>query len=256
VTAVPEGGPAPSGPRSWYLGCRAEDVGDRAVLVGDRGRVAKAAELLDDPVWLGEDRGLSTVAGKYRGRSVTVAAFGMGAPVAAVVLHELAALGVRSFLRLGTALAIGPTRLGDLVLAEAAVRHESTSVTYLPLNYPAVADHDLNAALRARLADSARRSTAGLFASYDGFYTDMFAIEPNREADVARRLGELARTGVRAVDMETSAVLVVASALGTRAASLCLASVDGSSQVRLDPDERASAEWDLLRIGLAGLTDV
>jgi len=226
------------------------------VLVGDRGRVAKAAELLDEPAWFGKDRGLTTVTGRYRGKTVTVSAFGMGAPIAAVVLHELASLGVRTFLRLGTALAIGPTRLGDLVIADGAVRGESTSATYAPLNYPAVADHDLNSALRARVARSPRPAVTGLFASFDGFYTEMVAIDPDRAASVAATLGELAGNGVCAGDMETSVVLVAARVLGARAGSLCLATVDPLSHRRLDVAAREAGEHDLLRAGLAALTDV
>lgn len=245
---------AQPGEPSWYLKCRPEDVGDRAVLVGDRGRVAKAAELLDRPRWFGKERGLTTVTGEFQGTTVTVAAFGMGAPVAAVVLHELAGLGVRTFLRLGTTLAVGPTQLGDLVLAEGAVRHESTSATYLPMNYPAVADYELSSALRAGLASSSCGWRSGLYVSFDGFYTQMFAAEPEREPGIAAQLGELVRHGVCAVDMETSTVLVASRALGARAGSLCLASVDGVTQAKLPAQPRTEAERELLRVGLTALT--
>src|SRR5690606_32789132 len=112
--------------RAWYLGCGREDVGACAVLVGDRGRVETAATLLSDPRWLNQDRGLTTVTGTREGRRITVSAFGMGAPIAAIVLHELASVGVRTFLRLGTALTLPPVQLGDLVLAHGAIRGEST----------------------------------------------------------------------------------------------------------------------------------
>jgi uridine phosphorylase len=240
--------------RAWFLRCSADEVADRAVLVGDRGRVEKAATLLDNAVLLNQDRGLTAVTGQFQGRAVTVAAFGMGAPIAGVVLHELAMLGVHRFLRLGTVLAVGGAALGDLVLAEGAVRNESTSATYLPLGYPAIADHELNSALRARLEAGTRPWTSGLIASYDGFYTEMFAAEPSRAAEVQARLEELGRNGVRAVDMETSAVLVVARAVGARAASLCLASVDGLTREKLEGEARTTAELDLLRTGLEALT--
>ena len=241
--------------RAWFLRCSADEVADRAVLVGDRGRVEKAATLLADPVVLNQDRGLTAVTGTYGGKPVTVAAFGMGAPIAGIVLHELAMLGVRTFLRLGTVLGVGGTPLGDFVLAEGAVRHESTSGTYLPLAYPAIPDHELNTALRSVLADGTRSWTAGLIASYDGFYTEMFAAEPDRAAQTRARMEELGRYGVRAVDMETSAVLVVARAVGARAASLCLASVDGLTQEKLG-EGRAEAELALLRTGLTALQEV
>lgn len=239
--------------RAWFLRCSADEVADRAVLVGDRGRVEKAATVLDNPVVLNEDRGLTAVTGRYHGQLVTVAAFGMGAPIAAVVLHELAQIGVRRFLRLGTVLGIGGTSLGDFVLAEGAVRNESTSGTYLPTEFPAIADHELNTALRATLSAGSRPWTAGLIASYDGFYTEMFAAEPDRSEATRQRMLDLARYGVKAVDMETSAVLVVARALGVAAASLCLASVDGVTQEKLGAG-RTEAEVELLHTGLAALT--
>ena len=244
-----------SAQRAWFLRCTAAEVADRAVLVGDRGRVEKAATLLAEPQVLNEDRGLTAVTGHYRGRRVTVAAFGMGAPIAAVVLHELAMLGVRLFLRLGTVLGVGGTSLGDLVLAEGAVRNESTSGTYLPPGFPAIADHELNTALRTRLASGTRPWTTGLIASYDGFYSEMFAAEPHRVAPVRARMEEMGRYGVRAVDMETSTVLTVARAVGARAASLCLASVDGVTQAKLTTG-RAEAELELLTTGLDGLTSL
>jgi uridine phosphorylase len=241
--------------RAWFLRCSADEVADRAVLVGDRGRVEKAATLLEDAAVLNQDRGLMVVTGRYHGHLVTVAAFGMGAPIAGVVLHELAMLGVRRFLRLGTVLGIGGTSLGDFVLAEGAVRNESTSGTYLPAGFPAIADHELNTALRATLSAGTRPWTAGLIASYDGFYTEMFAAEPERAEATQARMTELGRYGVKAVDMETSAVLVVARAVGASGASLCLASVDGVTQEKLS-DGRAEAELELLKTGLAALTSL
>jgi uridine phosphorylase len=238
--------------RAWFLRCSADEVADRAVLVGDRGRVEKAATLLDDAVVLNQDRGLMAVTGRFHGRPVTVAAFGMGAPIAGVVLHELAMLGVQRFLRLGTVLGIGGTALGDFVLAEGAVRNESTSGTYLPAGFPAIADHELTTALRAILAAGTHPWTAGLIASYDGFYTEMFAAEPERADTTQERMTQLGRYGVKAVDMETSAVLVVARAVGARAASLCLASVDGVTQEKLT-EGRTEAELELLKTGLAAL---
>lgn len=234
--------------RAWYLHCGPEDVGDRAVLVGDRGRVTLAAKLLGDVAWQNEDRGLATLTGTWAGQRITVSAFGMGAPIAAIVLHELANLGVASFVRLGTVLALPPAQLGDLVLADGAVRGESTGTTYLPLEWPAVPDQQLRAALGERAQRLPRRAISGLFASYDGFYTQMLGGEPVR-------LEGLARHGVVAVDMETSAILVAARALGVRAASLCLATVDGLTREQLERSERLDAERDLLVAGLDALTE-
>ncbi|OJX75570.1 MULTISPECIES: nucleoside phosphorylase [unclassified Leifsonia] len=242
---------APS-PTAWYLRCGRDDVGDRAVLVGDRGRVAIAATILEDAVVLNEDRGLTTATGTYRGERITVSAFGMGAPIAAIVLHELSTLGVTQFIRLGTALTLGSTRLGDFVVAHGAVRNEGTSAGYLPVEYPAVPDFDLTRrAERAALA-SGSPTRSGLYATFDGFYTDMFDLDP-RSTRAAETLAFHAANGVIAADMETSALFVAARALGVAAASLCLASVDGSTREKLPHEERVAAEARLLRAGFDAL---
>ncbi len=240
---------------AWYLRCTPEDVGQHAVLVGDRGRVLLAAEMLDDAVILNEDRGLTTATGFYRGVKITVCAFGMGAPIAAIVMHELSDLGVTQFVRLGTALTIGDTEMGELVLAHGAVRYESTSATYLPLEYPAVPNYPLTQALAEAAATSSSPTRSGLYASFDGFYTQMF--DANESSTSARdRLAELAKNGVVAADMETSALLVAARALGVSAASLCLASVDGATRKRMAQAPRLVAEAELLRVGFDALASL
>ena len=93
--------------RAWYIGCSEEEVGEGAVLVGDPGRIERIAEHLSAPHFVEENRGLRTVTGERAGRRITATAFGMGAPIAAIVLHELFDLGVRAFLRIGTAMVDG-----------------------------------------------------------------------------------------------------------------------------------------------------
>lgn len=231
--------------RTWYLDCGPEDVGDRAILVGDRGRAARVADHLEDVRWLNEDRGLATATGVRKGTEVTVSAFGMGAPVAAVVLHELRDIGVQTFLRLGTVIGLEPVQPGDLVIADGAVREEATSGSYVPAGYPAVGDFELGGALRDAADRAGVAARAGLVCSSDGFYTDMLGAHERHE--------RLRALGVLALDMETSAVLAVARALGGRAASLCAATVDGRTSERLPPPEREAAEDALVEVGLDAL---
>lgn len=238
--------------KAWYLGCGPEDVGTSAVLVGDRGRVAIAAKLMDDVTIHNEDRGLTTATGFYKGERITVCAFGMGAPIATVVLHELADLGVKKFLRLGTVITVGDAVLGELVLAHGAVRHESTSNTYLPVEFPAVPDFGLTAQVESALQLQDRASRSGIYVTYDGFYTQMLDADPKSSA-VRVRLQTYAGSGVVASDMETSALFVAARYLNVAAASLCLASVHGETQVKLETQERLVAEADLLRAGFDAL---
>jgi uridine phosphorylase len=180
---------------------------------------------------------------------VTASAFGMGGPIAAIVLHELFDLGVRRFVRVGTAMVMPPAKLGDMVLAEGAVRGEGTSRTYAPIGYPAVADFNLGVALRGALAKRNASWRAGLFGTYDGFYTEMFALSSGQLL-IDAMFDEIKRLGLIAIDMETATLLTAGRVLGAQAASLCLGTVDGLTQEKIDPAALASGERKLFEIAL------
>jgi len=238
---------------AWYLGCGPDDVAERAVLVGDPGRIDLFVERLDDVRVIGENRGLRAITGSSGGMPLTVCAFGMGAPIAAIVLEELAQLGVTTVLRVGTVMTLVRGGLGELVLATGALREETVSRTYLPPSVPALPDLNLLFSTLVSLEQLGERYRVGLVASLDGFYTEMFAARPEREDAVAERLAGLARLGAVAVDMETSAVLAVAHSLGVAAGSLCLATVDGKERMRLAGQERLDAEERLVNSTLRAL---
>jgi uridine phosphorylase len=238
---------------AWYLGCGPDEISERAVLVGDVGRLDLFHGQLDDVRVIGDNRGLRSITGTSDGVPVSVCAFGMGAPIAVIVLEELAQLGVKTVLRVGTVMTLVPGGLGELVVATAAVREEAVSSTYVPVSAPAVPDLNLLFASLVALEQLGEDYRAGLVASLDGFYTEMFAARPDRERAVAERLAALAGLGVVAVDMETSAVFAVARHLGVAAGSLCLATVAADETDRVDGQARLDAEERLVRIALRTL---
>ena len=235
---------------AWYIGCREDEVGEAAILVGDRGRIDRIAEHLEAPHFVEENRGLRTVTGVRAGRRITVSAFGMGGPIAAIVLHELFDLGVRNFLRIGTAMVMPPARLGDFVLADGGVRGEGTSRTYAPIGYPAAADFDLGVALRGALTKHNVSWRAGIFGTYDGFYTEMFALSAGEKQMIDGLRDEVRRLGLIATDMETATLLTAGRVLGARTASLCLGTVDGLTQEKIGAVELEMQERRMFEIAL------
>ncbi|HEX5853314.1 MAG TPA: hypothetical protein VFY36_09485, partial [Solirubrobacteraceae bacterium] len=106
-------------PRSIHIHPTAE-LSERVLLPGDPGRALMLAQtLLDQPRMFNHHRGLWGYTGAAAdGEPLTIQATGMGGPSAAIVLEELADLGLRRAVRIGTcgALAHG-VRLGALVCA-------------------------------------------------------------------------------------------------------------------------------------------
>ena len=238
---------------AWYIGCAKEEIGEAALLTGDRARIDRIAEHLTDARILPENRGLRTVTGSRGQMRVTATAFGMGGPIAAIVLHELFDLGIRRFIRVGTAMAMPPAKLGDMLLADAAYSNDGTSRTYAPVGYPAVADFDLGVALRAALARRSLAWRAGLFGTYDGFYTESFALSQGEVKMIDRVREETRRLGLIATDMETATLMTAGRMLGAQVGSLCLGTVDGMTQAKLDADKLAARERDMFEIALDAL---
>ncbi|SMH56330.1 uridine phosphorylase [Mesorhizobium australicum] len=241
---------------AWYIGASRDEVGEAAILVGDPARVPRLAAKMTNVHSVKENRGLKTVTGTYAGKRVTVAAFGMGAPIATIVLHELFALGIRNFLRIGTAMAIPPAKIGDFVLADGALRADGTSNSYAPLGFPAIADFTLNTVLRAKLAASKRAWHAGIYGTYDGFYTEMFGLSGARREMIGKLKQDIERMGLIGTDMETSALLTAARILGARCSTLCVATVDAHSQAKIDDAAMDVAEAELFDVALDAMTSL
>jgi uridine phosphorylase len=237
--------------RAWYLGVTEEEVPEKVILVGDRSRVLRAAGMLEGARVLNEERGLTTTLGNWLDMPVMVSAFGMGAPIAAVVMHELADLGARLFVRAGTMMTRSPD-LGTFIVAERALIHEGTSATY-GYTEPEI---DLDAGIAASLVRAADGEPVaiGTVASCDGFYTQMTDLLGGRGdgAELDRLWDDEEVIGV---DMETSALASAARRLGVGFGSICLASVAQEGLQVMPPAERAAAEIRLLQIALNAITE-
>jgi purine-nucleoside phosphorylase len=130
-----------------------------AILVGDPGRALMLAqELLEKPRMSNHARGLWGYTGSSReGSELSIQATGIGGPSAALVLSDLAELGLRRAVRIGTCAALGAElHAGQLLCVEEAHAWggpgERAGARVLP-------DAALSARLRAELGEAGRAAT-------------------------------------------------------------------------------------------------
>ena len=146
--------------------------------------------------------------GRHRGVPVVYACL-YGAPRVVEAVHVLGELGLSVAVQIGSCGALDPgLATGDVVLPTAASIGEGASQYYSPGATSSSADPDLVAALAAGCADRGLRAVTGPHLT-----TSALLAQPPEL--VARWRG----AGYLAVDMETSAVLTVASVHGVRAAA-------------------------------------
>ena len=88
----------------FHLGLKKADLqgATLAIVPGDPERVKRIAELLDNPVHLASHREFTTWRGEMDGKAVIICSTGIGGPSTSIAVEELAQLGIRTFLRIGT----------------------------------------------------------------------------------------------------------------------------------------------------------
>jgi len=116
-----------------HLRANPGDYADACLLPGDPLRAKHIAEtFLADVVQRNGERGMLGFTGTFNGKPVSVQSSGMGCPSAAIVIEELAQLGVKKIMRVGTCGGLqSDLTMGDLVIALSATGADSTSSHYV-----------------------------------------------------------------------------------------------------------------------------
>ncbi len=204
----------------FHIHCKQGDVGRYCFLPGDPGRCESIAKHFDNPVHIGMNREYNIYTGTLLGEKVSVCSTGIGGPSAAIAMEELAAIGVDTFIRVGTtggiALDVMP---GDVVVATGAVRFEHTSLEYAPIEFPSVADFGVTAALKAASEDLGFRTHVGVVQCKDSFYGQHAPDKSPVSYELNQKWEAWKRLGVKSSEMESAALFVVAAALGVRCGS-------------------------------------
>ena len=206
--------------RQFHIRCKEGDVGRYCFLPGDPGRCEAIAAHFDNPVHIGMNREYNIYTGTLLGQKVSVCSTGIGGPSAAIAMEELAAIGGDTFIRVGTtggiALDVCP---GDVVVATGAVRFEHTSLEYAPMEFPAVADFDVTAALKAAGEDLGYQVHTGVVQCKDSFYGQHSPEKSPVSYELLQKWEAWKRLGVKSSEMESAALFVVAAALHVRCGS-------------------------------------
>ena len=206
--------------KQFHIQCVEGDVGKYVILPGDPGRCEAIARHFDNPVHIGMNREYNIWTGTLLGEKVSVCSTGIGGPSAAIAMEELVKIGADTFLRTGTCGGIHlDVKPGDIVVATGAVRYEHTSLEYAPIEYPAVADFELTAALKQASEALGFDTHTGIVQCKDSFYGQHSPEASPVYYELQHKWESWKRLGVKASEMESAALFVVANALHVRCGS-------------------------------------
>jgi uridine phosphorylase len=214
----------PNNGMQYHLELEPGDVDGPVLLPGDPERVPVVAEQWDEAEEVAYHREYRTMRGRRAGSPVSCTSTGIGAPSAAIAVEELANVGTETMLRVGACGALQPDiEVGDMVVANGAVRQEGTSAEYVREEYPARAHDEVVTALVTAAERLDHDYHLGVTCSTDSFYAGQG--RPGHDGfeapDADERVAELQAAGVLNYEMEAAALLTLASVYGLRAGAVC-----------------------------------
>lgn len=225
-----------------------------AIVPGDPARVERIAKYLEEPRFLAAQREFTLWCGNIAGQSVVVCSTGIGGPSTSIAVEELAQLGVRTFLRIGTTGAIQPEiAVGSIIVTTGSVRLDGASQHFAPLEFPAVANFDCTEALVNAARSLGVKPVVGVTASSDTFYPGQERYDTFSGRVVQRFQGSLKEwqaMGVLNYEMESATLLTMCASQGLKAGCVAGVVVNRTQQEIPDESLMASTEAQAIQVVL------
>ena len=194
-----------------------------AIIAGDPGRIPTIASKLQNSRPLKSNREYNSYLGELEEEKVLVMSHGIGGPSTAIAIEELALLGVKNIIRIGTS---GGMQLdvdaGDIVIAHGAIRQDGTSKEYVPIEFPAVADLDITNALKNAADELGYKNHVGIVQCKDSFYGQHQPGKMPISYELKDKWKAWIKAGCLCSEMETATLFTLGSIYGLKTGAVLL----------------------------------
>lgn len=244
--------------RKYHLQVGPGELAEKILLVGDPKRAHLAATFFDAVTVMRENRGYVCISGMYGGQFLSVIATGIGGPSAEIALMEAFQLTRKPvLLRVGTSGGIQDhIQPGDLIVTTGSLRLEDTTNQYVRSAYPAVAHHEVVAALIHTLQKAGCTYHVGLTASTSSFYAGQGRKIPGFPSQNLTLLAEMESLHVLNFEMESSLVLTLAALNQSKAGCLCLSLNNRNADQFIELELMHQKEKEAVKLGLDTLLGI
>jgi uridine phosphorylase len=215
-----------------HLNIKKGDIAPYVLLPGDPGRIKRIIKYWDTAREVAYQREFLTYAGTYKGIPVSATSTGIGAPSASIAVEELANVGAKIFIRIGTCGALKKEiQPGNLIIPDKALRQDGTTKEYVDDDYEALPDQEIFQALKKSAQELRLTYFVGINRSHDAFYET-----PKNFINLINtpeyRTGKLISS-----EMECSSVFTVARLRGLRSgAVLGVNTTEPLDEIAKNPD--------------------
>jgi uridine phosphorylase len=208
----------------YHIGLKPEDIASSILLPGDPARARLISGLWDSAKQMAEKRGYLTFTGIFKGVPITTTSTGIGCPATAIAIEELASIGAKTLIRVGSSGAIQKhIKCGDLIITTGAVRNDGTSAQYIVPQYPAFANHQVTLALIEAAESYGFRYHVGITCSTDSFFTGQGrpGFKNYWQSYMDHIIPDLKAARVLNFEMECSTIFTLSNLFGLRSGAIC-----------------------------------
>lgn len=211
----------------YHLKIKTGDIAPYVLLPGDPKRVPIVAKFWDEAHLVADNREHVTYTGVYKGVPISCTSTGMGCPSTGIAVEELARCGATTFLRIGTCGTFQDyVNKNDLLIFDSACRYDGCSRAYAPLEYPAVATHEVVSACIDAAAEYGVPYHVGTTRTQDTFYANYpqpgSSFNNFWQSRWENFYPDLKRLNVLGGEMEASIIMVLARIWGLRAGAIAV----------------------------------
>lgn len=228
---------------SVHIEAKAGEIAKIVLLPGDPLRAKYIAEtFLENPVCYNQVRGMFGFTGTYQGVRVSVQGTGMGMPSASIYINELIqSYGVKTFIRVGTCGALSTdVHVRDLVIAQGAVTTSNMiKKNFAYFDFAPIADFHLMKAAYEIAVEKDMTVHVGNILSEDSFYKDYMD-----------ETFELAKYGVKGVEMEAAILYYLGAKFNVRTLAICTVSDHMVTGEDTSAEERQTTFNEMITVAL------
>ncbi|MEA4911759.1 MAG: hypothetical protein VB092_03970 [Oscillospiraceae bacterium] len=227
----------------FFTGLGDGDIAPSVLMPGDLARSKIIAGCFKEAEFKAQRRTYYTYTGKtQQDVPISVVSSGMGPLAVSTVAEELANIGLKNLIRVGTGAALlTDYEPGRIIIATGCVRGDGCSYEYAPAEFPAIADPFVVEALIRACKEMGEDPIVGLYRAHDSYYRET----NTAMVDTYERMKPWVDAGVKMVENESALLFVLAHRLGIRAGSICVShtSMVEDTIYYEGPDSRKAYPW-------------
>lgn len=244
--------------RQYHIDLAPGELAEYVIMVGDPQRSVRASEYLSDIRVKRHNREFYSYTGKYKGLEVTIMSTGIGPSCTEIAMVECYQIAKNpAFIRVGTSGSLQPEiKLGDVVISSGAVRLEDTSTYFVHEGYPSIANYEVMLALITACEAEKLNYHIGLTGAASGFYGAQGRHIPGVHLRYPNLQEDMAAMRVANFEMESSTLFTMATMMGLRASTICLAIAHRPTGGFITPEGKKKGEHQALIAGLDGLVEL